>query len=173
MKKLLTALLLVFSLVSSTHAANDKKTALEIKDINGKSYTIKGTPEGLKIEGMEGKVVFLEFFGHNCPPCLMSIPHLIDLQKKHKDKLAIIAVEVQGYTVDQLREFAKKKGMNYTVVSGTTERLFVSYIAQRAQWQGSIPFLLALDTKGDVQFIQAGMLPEASLEELFTQLSKK
>ncbi len=171
MKKLLTALLLTLALVS-TSQAQGKKSSLQIKDINGKSYTITGTPEGLKISGMEGKVVFLEFFGHKCPPCLMSIPHLIDLQKKHKGKLAIIAVEVQGFDNSELKRFVKQKGINYTVVSGTDEHLFVSYISQRAQWQGSIPFLLALDKKGDVQYIQAGMLPESALEELFTQLSK-
>ena len=102
----------------------------------------------------------------------MSIPHLIDMQKKHKGKLAIIAVEVQGYDKSELKRFVKQKGINYTVVSGAEEHLFVSYISQRAQWQGSIPFLLALDKKGDVQYIQAGMLPESALEELFTQLSK-
>ena len=171
MKKLLTALLLTLALVSTTQA-QEKKSSLQIKDINGKSYTITGTPEGLKISGMEGKVVFLEFFGHKCPPCLMSIPHLVDLQKKHKGKLAIIAVEVQGLDKGELKRFVTQKGINYTVVSGTDEHLFVSYIAQRAQWQGSIPFLLALDKKGDVQYIQAGMLPESALEELFTQLSK-
>ena len=122
---------------------------------------------------MEGKVVFLEFFGHQCPPCLMSIPHLIDMQKKHQGKLAVLAVEVQGLSEAQLKAFVKQKGINYPVVSGDKEHLFVSYIAQRAQWRGSIPFMLVLDKKGDVQFIQAGMLPESSLEQLFQQISKK
>ena len=171
MKKLLTVVLLTLALVSTTQA-QEKKSSLQVKDINGKSYTITGTPEGLKISGMEGKVVFLEFFGHKCPPCLMSIPHLIDMQKKHKGKLAVIAVEVQGLGNSELKRFVKQKGINYTVISGEQERLFVSYISQRAQWQGSIPFLLVLDKKGDVQYIQAGMLPESALEELFTKLSK-
>ena len=171
MKKLLATVFVIFSLLSGLHAEQAKKSALQIKDINGKVYTVSGTPEGLKIDGMEGKVVFLEFFGHNCPPCLMSIPHLINLQKKYKDKLAVMAVEVQGYTSAQLQQFAKLKGINYTVISGNEEHLFVNYIAQRAQWQGSIPFLIALDTKGNVQFIQVGMLPESSLEELFLQLN--
>ncbi len=174
MKKLLLSALLFFSFVHTAYAqSNDKKSSIELTDIQGKKYTVTGTKEGLKISGMEGKVVFLEFFGHRCPPCLASIPHLIDLQKKHQGKLAIISVEVQGLSQDQLKAFAKKKGMNYTIISGEQERLFVSYISQRAQWQGSIPFLLALDKKGDVQFIQAGMLPESSLEELFQQLSRK
>jgi len=63
--------------------------------------------------------------------------------------------------------------MNYTVISEEKASAVVSYFQQRAQWRGSIPFLVALDTTGNVQFVQAGMLPEESLEELISQLSGK
>ncbi len=79
-------------------------------------------------------------------------------------------MEVQGYNNSQLKDFAKVKGMNYIVVSNEKANGIVDYISQRAQWQGSIPFLVAMDKKGNVQFVQAGMLPEASLEELIKQL---
>jgi thiol-disulfide isomerase/thioredoxin len=174
MKKLLVTTLMLLSFLTTAQAENQaKKSSLQITDINGKSYTVTGTKEGLKISGMEGKVVFLEFFGHQCPPCLASVPHLVELQKKHKDKLAILGVEVQGLNEAQLKAFAQSKGINYTVISGQKEHLFVSYISQRSQWKGSIPFLLVLDPKGDVQYIQAGMLPQSSLETIFQELSKK
>ncbi|HFD14330.1 MAG TPA: TlpA family protein disulfide reductase [Epsilonproteobacteria bacterium] len=171
MRKLLTTLMLL----SLTFFAQAKEMALpqmSMTDITGKTYKVTGTEQGLHIEGLEGKVVFLEFFGHNCPPCLASIPHLIDLQKKHKDNLAIVSIEVQGFDNAQTAAFAREKGMNYIVISEEKAPELVNYIQQRAQWQGSIPFLVALDTKGDVQFVQAGMLPESSLEELIGQLSK-
>jgi len=169
MKKLLTSALLLLALLSSNLTAKDFK--MSMTDINGKTYSVIGTEQGLNIEGSKGKIVFLEFFGHRCPPCLASIPHLIDLQKKHKDKLAIFAIEVQGLNNSSLKAFAKKKGMNYTVVADEKANGIVNYITQRAQWQGSIPFLVVMDKKGDVQFVQAGMLPEASLEELIKQLN--
>jgi len=169
MKKLLVLSILLFSLFSSLQA--ESAPTMSITDTNGKTYQITGTEEGLKIKGLEGKIVFLEFFGHKCPPCLKSIPHLINLQKKHKDKLAIIAIEVQGYDRTRLTKFAKEKGMNYITVSQDDAGILVQYISQRAQWQGSIPFMVALDKKGAVQFVQAGMLPEASLEELIKQLN--
>ena len=168
-------LLITVILLSLTFFAQAKEMALpqmSMTDITGKTYKVTGTEQGLHIEGLEGKVVFLEFFGHNCPPCLASIPHLIDLQKKHKDNLAIVSIEVQGFNNAQTAAFAKEKGMNYIVISEEKAPELVSYIQQRAQWRGSIPFLVALDTKGDVQFVQAGMLPESSLEELISQLSK-
>lgn len=169
MRKILTSALLIFSLFTYyIQAAEAPK--MSITDIKGVTYQITGTEQGLNIKGLEGKIVFLEFFGHKCPPCLKSIPHLIKLQEKHKDKLAIIAIEVQGFNNKQLTDFAKEKGINYIVVSDEKSGSFTSYIGQRAEWRGSIPFMVALDTKGAVQFVQAGMLPEASLEELIKQL---
>ena len=174
MKTLLTTTLLLISLLTSTQASKneDVLAKMSMTDVTGKTYEVMGTEQGLNIKGLEGKVIFLEFFGHKCPPCLESIPHLIKLQKKYKNKLAIVSIEVQGYTHQQTKNFAKEKGMNYIVVAEEKASALVNYIQQRAQWRGSIPFLVALDTNGDVQFVQAGMLPESSLEELISQLSK-
>ncbi len=170
MKKILTSALLIFSLF--TYIQAEEKPQFTITDIKGVEHQITGTEEGLDIKGLEGKIVFLEFFGHRCPPCLKSVPHLIKLQEKYKDKVAIIAIEVQGFNNKELTQFAKEKGMNYIVVSDEEAGGFTSYIGQRAEWRGSIPFTVALDAKGAVQFVQAGMLPEATLEELIKQLSK-
>ena len=170
MRKILTFALLTFSLFTYIQAAEELQ--MSITDIKGITHQITGTEQGLNIKGLEGKVVFLEFFGHRCPPCLKSIPHLIKLQEKYKDKLAIISIEVQGLNNTQLTAYAKEKGMNYIVVADEKAGNFTSYIVQRAEWRGSIPFLIALDTKGHVQFVQAGMLPESSLEELIKQLSE-
>lgn len=166
LKKLLALTLLLFSLLTSLHA----EYPMSMTDIKGKTYKVTGTEQGLNIQGLEGKIVFLEFFGHKCPPCIKSIPHLIKLQKKYKNKLAIVAIEVQGYSNSQLKSFVKKKGINYIAVSDEKADGIVDYISQRAQWQGSIPFMVAMDRKGNVQFVQAGMLPESSLEELIKQL---
>jgi thiol-disulfide isomerase/thioredoxin len=174
LQKILLALLLS-SFITSVYAAEDTSALpqMSFTDTTGKIYQVEGTEQGLNIKGLEGKVVFLEFFGHKCPPCLASIPHLINLQNKYKDTLAIVSIEVQGYNTDQVAQFVKEKKINYTVASGETASELVNYIQQRAQWRGSIPFLVALDTKGNVQFVQAGMLPEKSLEKLIAQLSPK
>jgi len=173
MKKNILKVFLVLSFLTSIQAENTKTAPLmmSMTDIKGKTYTVEGTTQGLKIQGLEGKVTFIEFFGHQCPPCLASIPHLVKLKEKYKDTLAIVSIEVQGFNNEQLKKFVTEKGMNYTVFSEEKASDVVRYIQQRAQWRGSIPFLVALDTKGDVQFVQAGMIPEASLEDLIKQLS--
>ena len=171
MNKILFTLLFVLSFVTNAYSAEEHPD-LTFKDMNGKSIQVKGADQGLDIPSLKGKVVFLDFFGHRCPPCLMSIPHLNNLQKKHKDKLVIIAVEVQGLDDEGARDFAFTKGIDYTVATEGSARKLVNYIAARAEWSGSIPFMVALDTKGDVQFVQAGMIPEEYLEGLIADLSK-
>ena len=169
MKKLLALSILFFSLVSSLQA--ESASTMSITDINDKTYQITGTEEGLKIKGLEGKIVFLEFFGHRNPDSIKSIPFRIKLQEKYKDKLAIVAIEVQGYTNDELTAFTKGSGINYIIASKDNASNLVDYISTRAGWHGSIPFSMVLDKKGVVQFAQTGMIQEASLEKLIKQLN--
>ncbi len=175
MKKLLTTAIMICTLLSSLHAKEVKGhlAKMSITDTNGVSYEISGTEEGMLFKGLEGKVVILEFFGHKCPPCIASIPNLIKLQKKYKNKLAIIAVEVQGFTNKKLQIFAKDNRLNYITVAGDRANNFVNYISQRAEWRGSIPFTIGMDTKGDVQFIEVGMVPYPLLKEHVEKLYKK
>ena len=169
------ALILLSALLSAKSAPQPaKKHSITAVAIDGKKYEISGTPNGLNIPGTEGKVVFLEFFGHRCPPCLATISHFIKLQNKFKDKLVILAVEVQGYNTKALKHFKQNAGINYTLFSGQENRLLVSYIAQRAQWQGGIPFLIVMDTKGEVQDIREGIPHnDAFLESLVTSYLPK
>ena len=94
------------------------------------------------------------------------------LQAKYQKNLAIVAIEVQGLEDKALKSFVAKKGINYDAVAQEKAGSLVQYIARRAEWQGAIPFLLVLDKKGNVQLVQAGMLPESALENLITKLSK-
>jgi len=170
--KILLNTLLFLSLTFFIQAKDKVLTQISIKDSTGKTYQIIGVESGLKIAGLEGKIVFLEFFGHQCPPCLASIPHLIKLQKKHADKLVILAIEVQGYDSKQTAQFAKSKGINYITVSSHEAGELINYIEQRAQWRGGIPFLVALDGKGAVQVIRTGMIAEQTLEDIIAKISK-
>jgi thiol-disulfide isomerase/thioredoxin len=165
----LTILVFIVSLFTFANASDDK---MVVTTVEGKKINVIGTEEGLIIPEYKGKVIFLEFFGHRCPPCLKSISHYKALQAKYKKNLAIVAVEVQGLDNKALKAFVAKKGINYDVIAQEKAGSLVPYIARRAEWQGAIPFLVVLDGKGNVQLVQAGMLPESALENLIKKLSK-
>jgi thiol-disulfide isomerase/thioredoxin len=53
--------------------------------------------EGLKQEILKhrGKVVIVDFWATNCPPCIAALPHYVELQNKFADKgLVVITVSV-------------------------------------------------------------------------------
>lgn len=169
MKKILTLMWAVSLFTVGVWASQNGMVTL--KTVEGKTIHLKGTPDGLKIPEYKGKVVFLEFWGTQCPPCRMSIPHYIDLTKKYKDKFAMLAIEVQSTPKAQLKKFVESRKVNYDVVPYAGAEEFVDYIAQRAQWKGSIPFLLVFDKTGKVVTMQIGLLNEDALAKLIEKLS--
>ena len=171
MKKLLMLFVTIGLLFSSLSAAD--VDIFTLKTINGKILHLEGTTDGLRVKEYKGKILFLEFWGTMCPPCRMSIPHYIDLMKKYKDKLAMVAVEVQATPKDRLKKFVEAHKINYDVVAHSDAGGFVDYIARRAQWRGAIPFLLIFDKSGKIVTIQEGMLREEALEGIIKTLSSK
>lgn len=74
--------------------------------------------DGLSLASLKGKVVVVEFWATWCPPCRKSIPHLIELHEKHKDKgLTIIGLSDEGK--DVVAPFAEKMKMTYVVGFGS------------------------------------------------------
>ena len=167
MKKLILTLTTLISLGVTLSAEN-----MEMYDTEGKKYSVVGENDKLEIEGMEGKVVFLEFFGLKCPACKEEMPHLINLQNMYPEKVNVMAIEVQKHDIDPINAYKKVHGINYTTFSNYDVGLVVRYIADKSKWDGSIPFIVAIDSKGNVQFSQAGILTEDELEGYVEQYSK-
>ncbi len=205
MKKII-AIFMVLSIFLFGAEAN--KEIFKMKTVDGKELTIKGTDAGMVVSPYESKIVFIEFWGTWCGPCLLSIPHHEAMQEKYKDKLRIIAIEttpdvtnkellefknnpskaidmskVQWFLdnkakspqakayfqkpVKDLEDFKKSgKKITYDMVSSKEAGDFINYVAQRARWQGGIPFLIALKPNGDVLDIVQGMPTEDRLEAI-------
>jgi len=167
--------LLTVVLISLGISAESKQPTFKITTIDGKTITIQGSKNGLILPEHKGKVIFLEFWGTHCPPCLFSIPKYIELNKKYKDKVEMLAIEVQGTPKEALKAFAKEKGMNYDIFTQNDTRSFVRYIAQRAGWRGAIPFLIVFDRNGNVVDIQRGLARDEfqKLEAIINYLYSK
>ncbi|MBN2767644.1 MAG: TlpA family protein disulfide reductase [Campylobacterales bacterium] len=171
--KLLANMTIAFILLftSSALCAENDET-FTIKDVEGKSYTVKGIEDGLDFSDFKGKIIFLDFFGHQCPPCLASIDTYKKIQEKYKDEIVVIGLEVQGLNSEELKEFGKSKEINYMLVSQDQAYDFLNYITVRAEWTGAIPFLLIVDEKGIVQLMHLGMIEEETFEKIITELKK-
>jgi thiol-disulfide isomerase/thioredoxin len=165
MKKIFITILMLLSI--NLYADN-----MEMIDTNGTHYNIVAEGNSMKVEGMDGKVVFIQFFGLKCPACKQEIPHLINIQKKYPNKLKILAIEVQKNDNDPINTFKEKHGINYTTFSNFDVGFVARYIIEKSGWKGAIPFMVAIDSKGQVQFTQAGIIDEKKLEEYVEKFSK-
>ena len=165
MKKIIISLCLLLNITLTAQE-------MEMVDTDGISYKIHAQNKQFEIENMKGKVVFLEFFGLNCPACKELMPSLIKLQDSYPTKLKIMAIEVQKHDVDPINEYKKQHGINYSTFSNYDVGFVVRYIANNAKWAGAIPFLVVIDAKGQVQVLEAGVIEEKKLEEYIKMYSK-
>jgi thiol-disulfide isomerase/thioredoxin len=170
MKKVLILLFAFFAVFGPLQAAEGDQFAL--KTLDGQTLKVRGLENGLLFDRYKGKIVFLEFWGTHCPPCRMSIPHYIELQKKYKDKLAIVAIEVQGTPAESLKAFVQSRRINYTVIPHQNAFDFIDYVARRSKWEGSIPYLIILDQQGNFVTGQVGLLSQDALEGVIKILGK-
>ena len=124
-------------------AAGNKAPDFILKDLSGTD---------IKLLDYSGKVVLLEFWATWCPPCRSTIPELISLQNKYKDKkIAILAVSVdEGQNLEKkLSDFTKENKINYKVLLGTEDM-------SRAYNVRSIPVIFLIDRSGVIHSFHTG-----------------
>jgi len=150
------------------------KNIFELTTIDGKTLHVDEVKNGISFQEHKNKVVFFIFFGYQCPPCIAEIPAINRIVKEKGDKLEVIAMEVQQLPEAQLKIFAESKKMNYTVLSGeyTDNSKFISYIAERAQWTGAIPFMVGIKPSGEVGMVHVGGIGYEDFKNVFNELSQ-
>jgi len=103
--------------------------APELRDIKGWEH---GSP--VKLADLRGKVVLLDFWGYWCGPCVASMPALMKLHDKFKDK-GLVIIAVHDDSADSIEDMDRK--------------LETVRNAPWAGWGGrDLPFLIALDGGG-------------------------
>src|SRR5438128_944215 len=128
----------------------DPAPALKVNDLDGKP---------ISLEDVKGKIVLLNFWATWCGPCREEIPDLIELQKKYKDQLAIIALATDEDEPAEVKTFAQKAGINYRVGIATDPL--------RAEYGGipALPTSFIIDAQGRVVQKHIG-LNDPSIYEL-------
>ncbi|MEO8172798.1 MAG: TlpA disulfide reductase family protein [Sediminibacterium sp.] len=118
------------------------KTISSFKEID-----MKGIKYNLK--EMLGKVVVLNFWFINCPPCREEIPHLNDMVETFKDNKDVVFIAVALDGKYELQEFLKNTPYNYNVIDNGR------YIAQQ-YGINLFPTHVVLDKQGKVVFHTSG-----------------
>jgi thiol-disulfide isomerase/thioredoxin len=101
-----------------------------------------------------GHVVLLNFFATWCEPCREEIPELAKLQSRFKDQLQIVGVSLDDdVTPQQVRQFAAREGINYSVVMGSQE------ITNEYGGVPALPTNFIIDRQGRVVQKHVGLYP--------------
>jgi len=165
MKKRFLIPLVLSAMISGAHAEATPENTIHLTTVHDKKVDMKVTETGFNFEQFKGKAVLLNFFGPHCPPCLSEMPHLIEMQKRQKDDLVILAVQVQmQMTPDALKAFVKEKKINYPVVNLDYAMELVQFIQTNTNWGGQIPFMLLFNKEGKLVQTYLGMTDVSKIE---------
>jgi len=92
---------------------------------------------------LKGKVVVIEYWGVNWPPCIAGMPHLVKMDKRYRDKgLVIIGAESQNSSEDAIKKITDDAKVEFTITKGVSGPVQVS----------GIPVALIFDAKGKMIF---------------------
>lgn len=161
---LFKALLTVALLSTFGFAKGKTLQTIDLNTTTGQPIKISVSKNGFLFDTVKGKAVLLDFFGPHCPPCLIEIPHLIEMQKAHAKDLQIIGVQVQvQMSNDELNAFIKEKGINYPVVNLDYAWDLVAFVRANTGWQGQIPYMMVFDKEGNLKRQFIGMVPNETI----------
>jgi thiol-disulfide isomerase/thioredoxin len=113
-----------------------------------------------KISDRKGKVVLVNIWGIWCLPCIAEMPHLIAMQEMYREQgFEIIGMNIgaddQGTPedLDEIKKFAEKKKLNYTIVRSTDAITKQFYKITR---EGVVPQSLVIDREGRLRGVFIG-----------------
>jgi thiol-disulfide isomerase/thioredoxin len=80
---------------------------------------VRGDIQGhtVDLKALRGKFVLLDFWATWCAPCVLAIPHLIDMQKRDGAKLQIIGISMDD-SLAPVTAAATRFAFNYPVLLG-------------------------------------------------------
>ena len=131
-----------------------------LEDLSGKKVSLADH---------RGRFVLIDFWATWCPPCLRSIPELVELHKKYKDKgLVVLGISLDDPgQVDNnlLAAFKEKNRIDYVILRGG-EKVVRDYSGPQGM---SIPTMFFVDREGKIVEKLVGFMPgrvEISLKKL-------
>jgi peroxiredoxin len=122
----------------------------------------------VKLSGLKGKVVLLDFWATWCTGCKVEIPWYMEFENKYgKDGLAAIGVSMDDDGWKSVKPFLQEHKLNYPVVIGTQE------VANAYGGLPSLPMTLLIDRTGNIAESHAGMVNKDEFEKKIKQLLHK
>lgn len=136
-------------------------------------FTLPGLKGGsVSLSDHLGKeVVLLNFWSTTCDPCMVEMPHLVEMYEKHKAKgFVILAISLDGpESLSQVQSMVHDKRMSFPVLLDQETKVIARYNPKR-----DMPFSVLIDRNGAIVEKRGGYSPgdEKSLEAKVAELLK-
>ena len=109
----------------------------------------------LSIADLRGKVVLVNFWTYGCVNCVNTLPHVVELNRKYKDRgLVIVGVHTPEFPFERsasnVQAALKRHGITYPVAQDNDSRTWNAYRNQ--YW----PAQYIVDRNGKIVFQHAG-----------------
>jgi thiol-disulfide isomerase/thioredoxin len=109
-------------------------------------------------EHLKNRVVLVEFWGVNCPPCLVSMPKMEQLHKELGPMgLMVVGVHAQGGPVESIEQSVQKLGVTFPIVENAS-------LSKGSDFSG-IPHCMLFDHQGKCLFRGSPFDVEAALRQ--------
>jgi len=157
------ALALLLGLAANASA----QTPVKLKVGDAAPQFSRGDLQGRPFDLRRGKIVLIDFWASWCPPCIIAIPHLNQLQKKYGAR----GFQVVGVSMDDsaniTKETMQKIRFDYPVVLGDAKlgNLYGGVLGLPLQ------FLVGAD--GKILAIRSGDFPPTALDKEIAAALKK
>jgi peroxiredoxin len=114
--------------------------------------------KSMRLSGLKGKVVLLNFWATWCGGCQVEIPWLIDFQNQYQDRgLAVVGVSMDADGWKSVRPYLKEKNVNYSTVIGNEE------LAKRYGVE-AMPVTLLIDREGKIAALHVGLVSKSDYQ---------
>jgi peroxiredoxin len=113
----------------------------------------------VSLSDFKGKVVILDFWATWCPPCVMEIPHFIELYDQYKAQgFAMVGISLDRGGTGEVEAFVRKYKVNYPILmtDGQVDRVYggIKYI----------PTTFVIDAAGNIRQKYTGYKDKAVFE---------
>ena len=163
----MSRVLVAFALLLALAANASAKTPVKLKVGDVAPQFSRSDLQGRPFDLRRGKIVLVDFWASWCPPCIIAIPHLSQLQKKY----GVRGFQVVGISMDDsanvTKETMQKIRFNYPVVLGDAKlgNLYGGVLGLPQQ------FLIGAD--GKILAIRSGDFPPTALDKEIEAALKK
>ena len=136
---------------TDTPASLDALWAAQLTDLRGNQ---------VRMASLRGKPLIVNFWATWCGPCKEEMPDFQRLTTgEFADKIQIVGIGIDN--ADNMRSFADKIGITYTLLEGGAESL--DMLKSLGNQVGGLPFTLVIDASGKSVMVRLG---RATYEDL-------